>query len=69
MDEAFRAELIQHGKDHATDLLKIERKISLHLHNQNHVSSHFIRSTLRQRGVHGRGVREYVWRNRFRRIN
>lgn len=24
MDEAFRAELIQHGKDHATDLLKIE---------------------------------------------
>jgi len=24
MDEAFRKELIQHGKDHATDLLKIE---------------------------------------------
>jgi predicted acylesterase/phospholipase RssA len=23
-DEAFRAEMIQHGKDHATDLLKIE---------------------------------------------
>ena len=42
----------------------------LHLHNQkNHVSSHFIRSTFCQRGVHGRGVRGYVWRNRFRRIH
>jgi len=42
--------------------------MSLHLHNQN-VSSHFIRSTFRQRGVHDRGVRGHVWRNRFRRIH
>jgi hypothetical protein len=28
MEESFRAELVQRGKDHATDLLKIETQIA-----------------------------------------